>query len=146
MSESQQFVVDISDESKKLRELKYTLYIETSFHNSSTSNIKFILTNYRGINTYKESNIIVNSDIECQLLAAIEGINWVLEKYNQVEKSNIQLSIFTPNIYLSNIIREWLTDWSSNNFENRPYQHLLQKLYNTVNICKYNGYWCEKKN
>lgn len=65
---------------------------------------------------------------EAHYLALLEGLNWLKSMGER------KFLIYTDNIYLYNIIKEWLQKWEKTKFiidetTNRPYIELLIKIY-----------------
>ena len=46
-----------------------------------------------------------------------------------------RLVIYTNDIYLENLVNEWITKWAKNNYNNRPYSDLLEKISNIKKKC-----------
>jgi ribonuclease HI len=67
-----------------------------------------------------------------ELLAIIDILQHMLEKFDEKTKSYLCVTYYTDSIYCGNILNEWLAKWQPTNFTGRPNADLLGRLVTIV--------------
>ena len=126
---------------QQLKELRYNLYVYSKNEGSGVV--------IQDINDKCITLIVKNTDsvYRYELNACIEGIKWILDKYenNKELQKHVQIKLYSNSVYCVNFIKEWMAIWKETNFENRPNKDLLQKLQEQINKCTINSNWVHDK-
>jgi ribonuclease HI len=131
------FVVNISAEKRRLKDLKYSLYIFTKCHEHKGKWMNIIINSKHEKQTFYGSNNNTNID-RISLYACLEGMKLILSQHNDDEKHNCKITIYTDNVYCINILKEWIHIWKKTNFLNRPNNDLLIECYALLNLDQVN--------
>ena len=142
---SKQFVVPISDEKRRLKELKYQLY--TNGYHSEEDNIWSCYIIDPNNDNWSISGVHTNakSTHEMELIAIIEGLEWILYKYTSDIQKHVRISLFSNSIYSINLLKEWLKIWKKEGWENRPNSYLFERLDNITLNCILTPKWIPEK-
>ena len=89
-----------------------------------------------------------NNHIRIRLIGVIESLNWVTAKIDPSNYSSVDLIFITNDIFISNLLREWIPKWKKNNFnisndsENkRPHSDLLEQIASISTNINLNVNW-----
>jgi ribonuclease HI len=130
------FVIPISDEKRRIKELKYQLYIKGSaIDHKGFWNI-IILNN-------KNEKILLNgtsNNATCdrmELYGLTEGIKYILQQHPEEEQKYVKINCYTESIYCLNIIKEWIQIWKKERFINRPNGDLLIDCSQNIDKCNF---------
>jgi ribonuclease HI len=121
------FIQDIPADKKYLLELKFNIFLSCK----SQQYAAVIVDN-------KHKKTIIKQAIEetilqrVELLAILDVLQHMLEKFDEKTKSYLCVTLYTDSIYCGNILNEWLTKWQPTNFANRPNADLLMRLVELV--------------
>ena len=132
--DSTNFIKVVSEEKKRLYDLKFQLYV------------KGYATNHKGgwisiIHNIKEEQTILNdrnnntNEDRMSLYAIAEGCKHIIKDYTQTERKHIKINCFTDNIYCINVIKEWIKIWKKEKFNNRPNRDLLIEISDLLSTC-----------
>ena len=138
------FVLPISDEKRKLKELKYVLYTDGSCDNMGTRHggwASYILDpNENGWSISGHAKDTTSNRMELQ--AIIEGLEWILQKYDEATRRHVKVTLFCDSKYCVNLINEWIQSWKEKNIlEERPNLDLLLQLDGQRNMCQLFPHW-----
>ncbi len=135
--ESNQFIKTVSEEKKRLYDLKFSLYIKGYANNHKGGWISII-------HNIKDEKIILNgknnntNEDRMSLYAIVEACKHILKDHTPSEKKHVKISCYTDNIYCTNVIKEWIKIWKKEKFNNRPNRDLLLELSDLLSICNFN--------
>ena len=138
-----QFVLPISEEKRKLKELKYELYTDGSCDNIGTKHggwAAYI------IDPNKDRWLISGSAFDTtsnrmELTAIIEGLEWILSKYDDKIRKHVKIYLHSDSRYGVNLIKEWMKKWTEEGFASRPNHDLLLVLNKWSNVCQLHSNW-----
>ncbi len=138
------FILPISEEKRKLKELKYTLYTDGSCDNMGTRHggwASYILD--PSDNGWLISGQAVDTTSNrMELQAIIEGLQWILQKYDETTRRHVKVTLYCDSKYSVNLIKEWIQDWRTKNIlESRPNLDLILQLDDQRNKCQLCPRW-----
>ena len=122
------FVKEISAEKRRLKELRYSLYVSSKAFAIHDNKKKLVAT--QPLTT--DENTILHSPYESILMLTISGIQRIINMNEPKDYPHIKIIVTSDDVYINNVIQEWLNKWKVNNFEDRPNQTLLQQLHDLV--------------
>jgi ribonuclease HI len=138
------FVLPISDEKRKLKELKYILYTDGSCDNLGTRHggwASYILDP-------KDNGWLISGDVKdttsnrMELQAIIEGLEWILQKYDEATRRHVKVTLYCDSKYCVNLINEWIQAWKEKNLlDERPNVDLILQLNKQRNSCQLFPHW-----
>ena len=138
-----QFVIPISEEKRRLKELKYTLYTDGSCDNSNTKRggwAAYIIDPNDDTWTISGACEQTTSN-RMEMKAIIEGLDWILNKYDKKMRKHVRVSLYSDSTYCINLIREWLKDWKEKGWDQRPNADLLPVLDEITSSCQLQARW-----
>jgi hypothetical protein len=136
------FVVNISAEKRKLKQLKWNIHIQP---NETSNELDYWILDNKGAMT-KNTITKVTDQQEYQLKTCIDIINNILNAQTDDIKKHVQINLTSTSPFLINIIRDWIESWNKNNFENKPNVELLKQILALKKSCKLNASWAQPKN
>ena len=87
-------------------------------------------------------------NIEVRLRGLKEAMMWMTSTIDRQNWPYIEATLITSDIFLINLLREWLPKWSRKNFqlsgnseEKRPYADLLAEIAEISTVAKINVEW-----
>lgn len=123
------FLQEIPEDKKALLELNFTVQILTSwFQEEKFGTWSAAIKDNNG----KKSTIQgkYNEKLALELIAAIEAIRHIYSRYKDDKtKSYVCIEVQTSSIYVTNVLKEWIYTWASDNFEKRPNAEYLRTIY-----------------
>ncbi len=137
-----EFISKTTPEKKKLRELKFNMYS----HGNKTNNIGGWATvildknEQKTVLSGKEEDI---SDNRIDMIAIIEGLNWIYCSVEPKYRKYITVTLNCDNVYCINILKEWLDKWRDD-IETRPNSDLLKALVDLKSKITINPLWTHK--
>jgi hypothetical protein len=129
------FITKLTPEKKKLRELKFNIYISTQHTDSNSTYICIIVdkSNNKTILTKEVDGSYIYSFI----IGLIDGINQILDNVEEKYHKYCLINIKSDNIYILTLVNQWLPEWTKTRFENRNYQSdliILNTLLNKIHF------------
>ncbi len=91
-------------------------------------------TNYTDIQFY----------IRTQLSSVLEALEWISDNLN--EETETEVKFYHNNIYIINILREWIYKWSKENFESCPHNDIMRKINDILEKIKIVPVWVSTEN
>ena len=134
---SSNFLIPISSENRRLKELKFNMYIKSSTTNHS-GKWDVNIVNSTGEKTYLNGTNINTTNDRVTLFGIVEGLKQLLNQYSILDQKHLKINCFTDNIYCSNVIKEWINIWKKEGFVNRPNSDLLTYCNTMINHCNFN--------
>ena len=134
---SSNFLIPISSENRRLKELKFNMYIKSSTTNHS-GKWDVNIVNSTGEKTYLNGTNINTTNDRVTLFGIVEGLKHLLNQYSILDQKHLKINCFTDNIYCSNVIKEWINIWKKEGFVNRPNSDLLTNCNTMINNCNFN--------
>jgi ribonuclease HI len=131
---SNNFVISISEEKKRIKDLKYTVYVKGNSKSYKGCWYSLIVNNKGEKVTLKGDSNNTNTD-RMELIAINESIKSILLNSNPNDYKFIKIQIYTESIYCTNIIKEWMNMWKRERFINRPNSDILQELNINIEKC-----------
>ena len=116
---------DISPEKRRLKELRFTVYVTPQGYIIHDSKKKVVA---------KNSSSSTSDEYESILRHTIDALQQVQGKNDPKDLAHVKIIVTSDNIYINNIIKEWLQQWKYDQYANRPHQSLLQQLYAQTQI------------
>lgn len=102
-----------------------------------TTNNPFSLTE-KTYNSYmlssymeKENHIIIRLNGICEIL------DWIHVQCSDIKSTVIDVELFSTDVYIVNLLREWIPKWASDNFSRRPNEEIIKsmhKIISTINL------------
>ena len=136
-----EFVVNIPAEKRKLKQLRWSVHIQP---NDGGTELHYWILDNKGVMS-KHSVQNVTDIAQTELKTCTELIHSVLNTQTQDTKKHVQINLTSSSPFLINVVRDWLDQWSKNNFETRPNQEYLKELHMLKKICKINAAWAQPK-
>jgi len=141
-----QFVSKITPEKKKLRELKFNIYIaatqeEITFdtdntpHNISSSYISIIVDKNNKHTTI--NNSVKGTYVRAFIVGLINSINHILTVVEPQYHKYCLVNIKSECIYILTLINNWILIWENNDFENREFADDLRELSKLLKIINF---------
>ena len=134
---SSNFLIPISSENRRLKELKFNMYIKSSTTNHF-GKWDVNIVNSTGEKTYLNGTNINTTNDRVTLFGIVEGLKHLLNQYSILDQKHLKINCFTDNIYCSNVIKEWINIWKKEGFVNRPNIDLLTHCNTMINNCNFN--------
>ena len=159
-----QFVSKITPEKKKLRELKFNIYISATQSqeksDSEKGDVALVNELQKRLNepgqrdppeetTYisivvdknnKNSTLSKKVDgfyVRAFVVGLIDSINHILSIVEQQYHKYCLVNIKSENIYILTLINSWISIWENNNFENRLFATELAELNKLLKIINF---------
>ncbi len=147
--EAKSFVVPVTEERRKLKSLKYTLYC-SSVVNELDDKIFSKADEHRVIGKggwaccvidNKEKKMIMCgkkemvTNYKMQITAVIQGLKWILSEYESNIRKHVQIQIYTDSVLVVNFLRDWITHWKREDNtidDTRPNSSELSELSNLI--------------
>ena len=122
-TQTMNFVVNIPAEVRRIKEMKYKCYISPKAYVVQNTKHKTILKSESSDDSVSTDNLtaILEQTIRC--------IHKIINIHTEDDLKHVGIEILSEDVYLSNVLNEWLNKWKINNFENRPNAQLLNELY-----------------
>lgn len=138
-----EFVIPISEEKRRLKELKYELYTDGSCDNLQTK--KGGWASYI-VDPNKDKWLVSGCSNDTtsnrmELIAIIEGLEWILSKYDESIRKHVKVYLYSDSRYGINLIKEWMKKWKEEGWESRPNKDLLPVLWEISNSCQLHAKW-----
>jgi ribonuclease HI len=135
-NKSNNFIIPISDEKKRMKELKYQIYIKGNcFQNNG--NWAVIILNSKS--EKKELNgTSMNTTLErMELYGLVQALKFIINQNNKKDQKHIKIVTYTESIYCTNVLKEWIHIWKKERFINRPNSDLLQECVELLEYCNF---------
>jgi len=131
------FVKPISEEKKRLKDLKFNIYIK-GYVEQHKGKWASIITNTKG-----DKNTLIGdsnnaTDERMELYSVLESFKHIFQSLEDKDKKFCKLFLYTESIYIINVLKEWIHLWKKERFINRPNGDLLNELLYYINICNLN--------
>lgn len=145
-NEVKSFVVPISDEQRRMYQLKFKLYLD-GIKNPSKGNWAGCSVDLKEKQTIWKGSIDLpsNETKECddrmELIALIESLRQLFSTFEEAEKKFVKVSVYSDSVYVINVAREWIGLWKDSAFANRPNADLLAELEPLLNIGQLDFTW-----
>lgn len=102
-------------------------------------------------NTKKQTTYMLNgieqefNHVRIRLIAIKEGLDWIVSSLDKSTQTNIEINIICSDVFIVNLLRDWIKKWSKTNFlvdkEDRPNKDLLCEIMNKINNVKLDVKW-----
>jgi ribonuclease HI len=124
------FITKPTEEEKKIRKLKYTIYVNGKFNETTKEGSwAFLILDINENKTIldaKEENIDFN---RIEMIAIIEALKWISNHTEQKYKKFVQITLHTSCKFCYNILNEWLDIWvKDESLSSRPNSDLLIQI------------------
>lgn len=131
------FMCEIPEDKKKLLELKYTVYCDTTDENWAymivdNNNKKTIVKGQGDESTFK------HTPDRLKLIAILEAVQNIFDKLEEELKAHVNIEVYTDSVYCTNVLREWMYKWVDTDFDNKPNADLLPDAYELMHEYKNN--------
>ena len=127
------FMCEIPEDKKKLLELKYTVYCDTT-----KDNWAYMIVDNNNKKTIAKGPSGENDADRCKLIAILEAVQTIFDKLEEELKPHVNIEVYTDSVYCTNTLREWIYKWVETNFENKPNADLLPDAYELLHEYKNN--------
>jgi ribonuclease HI len=137
-----EFISKVTPEKKKIRDLKFTLYSHGIQEEGIGGWATIILDKHeqKTVLSGKEEDI---KDNRIDMIAIIEGLNWVYCSVEPKYRKYITVNLNSDNVYCINIIKDWLDKWEET-IDSKPNSDLLKSLIDLKDKMKINAMWTHK--
>ena len=126
-----EFVVNIPQEKRRLKEMKYRLFVSDTAYAVLDIKNKVVLKK-----SYSKPETSIGENYEKILELTIEALEDLYSRYSTTEQHHMTIELISESIYLNNLINNYIPVWKGDNCNNRPYQSLLLKLIPLLDRCK----------
>jgi hypothetical protein len=144
------FIQKVTPQKKRLRQLKFSIYSRT-FENKNNSEICdyiIIITDRFDMKKIIKGNINMKNKEYCELYCILEGIKYIYNSVEQDYKKYIIIKMLSNNIFITNLLREWINIWSENNFINcnlpSDILYIIKDIYKYIIQFKTDIFWVTK--
>jgi hypothetical protein len=134
-STQKQFYAEIPEDQQRLLDLKYfvTVRIESDIDNGCKWNAEIVNQNQQTKKIVISNTITLDNEISINrnyLQLCLHLLDHIYKLHTTEEQSYINVEISCPNVYVVNVIREWLSKWATNPAElvKKPNGDLLVTL------------------
>ena len=83
--------------------------------------------------------------IRIRMIAIKESLDWIINSVDQKIQKNIEINITCCDIFIVNLLKEWIRKWAKNDFkidkEDRPNKDILSQIYNLIKHTKIDIKW-----
>ena len=142
-----EFIAKVSPERKKIRELKFDLYVYGTIlsgpFNSGSENVGGWAFNI--INKQEQSSSLSgteqNTDEQrIKLYPIIEGIKWIINNVERKYRKYIQITLYCESVFCINLIKEWIIEWAEQEIlETKPNADMLKEIYGYIKQVQINA-------
>jgi ribonuclease HI len=139
------FVVSISEEKKRIKDLKFNLFIKGNSFNHKGSWCSIIQTSKNEKFTLNGESSNTNTD-RMELFALNEGIKKILLTVDEKDYKHVKIIVYTESVYCTNVMKEWIQIWKKERFINRPNIDLLQQISLYLEKCNITLQYVSLKN
>jgi ribonuclease HI len=145
-----EFVKHITPSQRKLYELRYTVFTDGSCDNTKAGGWAAVIIDSKGKKTIVSGNVSDTTNNQMELMAILEALEWILEKYDDKIKKHVQINLNSDSTYCVNSIRYWIPKWEEENYllpgteTLRPNAKLLEKIYELTKKCKFEVKWINR--
>lgn len=138
-----EFISRATPEKKKIRELKYNLYVHGSQEENVGGWASIILNKHeqKTVLSGKEENLQNPNRID--LIGIIEGLKWIYLSVEPKYRKYITVNLICDNVYCVNIVKEWIDKWKDD-IEVRPNNDLLKEIIELKTKININAKWVYK--
>jgi len=127
------FIQKLTDDKKKARELKFTIYLITD-NKDLDSSYSSIILNRKNEKTILKGNVD-NCYIQAYIKGLSESIQYIFKNTDKKFHKYIILTIKTDNSFFNTLLNEWIKIWGD--FVNRPYENDLRELNESLKNIRY---------
>ena len=128
---SKSFVSKVTPEKKKLRELKFNIYITAQITDINSNYICIILD--KNFNKTILSKRINGSYILAFIQGLTDGIESILCNIEEKYHNYCLINIKSDNNFFLTLITEWINKWKHQDFKNHEFGPQLKTLYTLIN-------------
>jgi ribonuclease HI len=138
-----EFISKISPEKKKIRELRYNLYVHGIQEENLGGWASIILDKHeqKTVLSGKEENLSQPNRID--LIGIIEGLRWIYLSVEPKYRKYIIINLNCDNVYCINIIKDWIDKWKDD-IDIRPNNDLLKELLELKSKMNISAKWVNK--
>ncbi len=124
---SQSFISKLTPEKKKLRELKFNIYVTAQLTNSISRYICIIVD--KNSNKKVLSKRIEGNYVLAFIQGLIDGIKTILYNIEEKYHNYCLVTIKSDNIFFLSLITEWIGKWKHQEFKDREFASELKELH-----------------
>jgi|LauGreDrversion4_2_1035121.scaffolds.fasta_scaffold82253_4 ribonuclease HI len=128
-----EFIAKISPERKKIRELKFDLYVYGTMISENVGGWAFHIINKQDQSSLLSGTEQNTNEQRIKLFPIIEGIKWIVNNVERKYRKYIQITIHSESIFSVNLIKEWIGQWVSEDvLETKPNADMLKEIYEYI--------------
>jgi hypothetical protein len=124
---SQSFISKLTPEKKKLRELKFNIYITAQLTTSNSRYICIIVD--KNSNKKVLSNRIEDTYVLAFIQGLIDGIESILDTIEEKYHKYCLVNIKSDNIFFLTLVTDWIKKWKQDNFKDHQFGPQLKTLF-----------------
>jgi len=133
---SSNFIVPISEEKKRMKELKYQIYVKGNCIQNNGSWATIIL-NAKLEKTELKGNSSNTTLERMELYGLVQALKWIMKQHTEKDQKHIKIIVYTESVYCTNVLKEWIHIWKKERFINRPNSDLLQECLQLLEYCNF---------
>jgi ribonuclease HI len=129
------FVTKPTEEEKKIRKLKYNIFVNGKVISEGTGTLgtgswAFLVVDINENKTVIDAKEENTNELRIELTGIIESLKWISNHTEQKYKKFVQIILHTSSIYCYNLLNEWIELWTKDEtISQRPNLDLLQQVY-----------------
>ena len=137
------FITKPTEEEKKIRKLKYNIFVNGKFNETTkegsgtlgTGSWAFLIIDINENKTVLDSVEDNTTETRIELLGIIEALKRISNQTYKKYHKKVQITLNTSCKFCYNILNEWLEIWiKDETLQSRPNSDLLQKLHKYTKI------------
>ncbi len=130
-----EFVVNIPAEKRRIKEMRYKVFLSDSAYLVQDIKNKTILkklNNENKMNTAQDTN----ENLEGILHVVIEVLEQLFQKHGEEDQPHMSVDLISESVYLNNLLNNYMPLWKEQEFANRPNSEYLKRLQPLLEKCK----------
>ena len=127
------FIQKLTDDKKKARELKFTIYLITDIKELNSTYSALILNRKNERVLLKDT--VDNCYIQAYIKGLVKSIYHILNNTDKKFHKYIIITIKSDNSFFNTLLNEWIKIWGD--FVNRPYEEDLRELNKLLSNIRY---------
>jgi len=122
------FMCEIPEDQKRLLELKYSVYCD-----AINDKWCYLIVDNNNKKTIVKGSDTSNDADRLKLIAILNSFENIYSNHDEQLHNHVNIEVYTDSVYCTNVLREWVFKWVSNNFDKRPNADLLPAAHTVMN-------------
>ena len=138
------FVTKPTEEEKKIRKLKYNIFVNGKVNNpvlgsgneeENTGSLEgswaFVIVDINENKTVIDAKEENTNELKIELTGIIESLKWISNHTEQKYKKFVQIILHTSSIYCYNLLNEWIELWTKDETISQRAFYKYYRFYNS---------------